>query len=267
MPDDLVALRVDNKDHVATVTLLRTIMDKDFWREVPLVFEEFSADPDVRVVVLTGGDEIFSEGLDWAVMAPVCMSGAEVASSRTELMMFIRGCQAAMSAVANCRKPVVAAVSGWCLGVALDLLAATDIRLAASNAKFSLFGVKTGVVQDFGVLQRLVTIIGEGYVRELAFTGATVDAYRAMRMGLINNVYGNPGDVLHEAHRMAAEIADNAPLAVQGVKDVLNFNRDGRIVDGLRYVATWNAAYLPNDDLYEAVRARSENRPPKFHGR
>jgi len=271
--NDLVALRVERKEHVAEVTLLGpgkgNAMGPDFWRELPVVFGELDADPEVRAVVLTGDGAHFSYGLDLPAMMPTwsgLMTDGALAGSRTEFLNEVRRLQAAVDAVAACRKPVIAAVSGWCIGGGVDVIAAADVRLAAADAKFSVREVKVAIVADLGSLQRLAGIIGEGHLRQLAYSGADIDARRGEKIGLVNDVYDDRDAVLAAAHELAAEIAANPPLVVQGIKDVLNVTREPRVAEGLRYVAAWNAAFLPSKDLGEAVQAFLERRPPRFTG-
>jgi enoyl-CoA hydratase len=162
---------------------------------------------------------------------------------------------------------VIAAVSGWCIGGGLDVIAATDIRLASADAKFSVREVKVAIVADLGSLQRLSGIVGEGHLRELAYTGRDIDAARAEKINLVNDVYPDQEALLAAARQLAADIAANPPLVVQGVKDVLGHRREQDVAAGLRYVAAWNAAFLPSEDLGEAVQAFLERRPPEFNGK
>ncbi|MFC4373022.1 crotonase/enoyl-CoA hydratase family protein [Nocardia halotolerans] len=267
------AFTVEIADHVARVTLIGpgkgNAMGPDFWRELPEVFGELDADPQVRAVVLTGSGKHFSFGLDLASMAgtlaPVLADGAK-AAPRTEFLKEIRRMQAAVTAVAECTKPVIAAVSGWCVGGGLDLIAAADIRLAAADAKFSLREAKVAIVADIGSLQRLPAIIGEGHLRELAYTAKDIDAARAERIGLVNEVFADQDAVVAAAHAMAGQIAVNPPLVVQGIKDVLEQRTSPAVTEGLRYVSAWNAAFLPSTDLTEAIQAVFEKREPQFKG-
>lgn len=268
IPENLVSLKVDSSDHVAEVTLLGpgkgNAMGPDFWRELPLVFGALDADPAVRAVVLTGSGPHFSYGLDLPAMAPKLFGDGAAQGPR--LLAEIHILQDSVTAVAACRKPVIAAVSGWCVGGGVDLIAAADIRLASADAKFSVREVKLAIVADLGSLQRLAGIIGEGHLRELAFTGKDVDATHAARIGLVNTVYPDQDSTLAAARDLAAEIASNSPLAVQGVKDVLNSDRESTVAAGLRYVAARNATVLPSKDLTEAVQAFLERRAPTFTG-
>ncbi|SDH87533.1 enoyl-CoA hydratase [Actinokineospora alba] len=273
MTENLVSLKVDVADHVAEVTLLGpgkgNAMGPDFWRELPVVFNALDADPEVRAVVITGSGAHFSYGLDlpammgsWAdMLGPDSLAGA-----RTRFLDTIRDLQNAVTSVAACRKPVIAAVSGWCIGGGVDVIAAADIRLASADAKFSVREVKVAIVADLGSLQRLSGIIGEGHLRELAFTGKDIDAERARAINLVNDVHPDQATLLDAARALAAEIAQNPPLVVQGTKDVLGQDRDRRVADGLRYVAAWNSAFLPSKDLGEAVQSFLERRPPNFTG-
>jgi enoyl-CoA hydratase len=270
---DLASLKVERAGHVAEVTLLGptkgNAMGPDFWRELPIVFGALDADPGVRVILLTGSGSHFSYGLDlpammggWAEM----LSGQALAGPRTGFLKEVRTLQDAVSSIAATRKPVIAAVSGWCIGGGVDVISAADIRLASADAKFSVREVKVAIVADIGSLQRLAPIIGEGHLRELALTGKDIDAARAEKIGLVNDVYPDQETLLAAARSLAEEIAMNPPLVVQGVKDVLNARTEPEVADGLRYVSAWNAAFLPSKDLAEAVQAFMERRAPEFKG-
>ncbi|MEU9690442.1 crotonase/enoyl-CoA hydratase family protein [Amycolatopsis japonica] len=270
---DLVSLKVEIDGHVAEVTLLGpskgNAMGPDFWRELPIVFRALDADPQVRAVVLTGSGKHFSYGLDLPAMMPSwgeMLGGDALAGPRTKFLDEVRTLQASVSSVAECRKPVIAAISGWCIGGGVDVIAAADIRLASADAKFSVREVKVAIVADLGSLQRLAPIIGEGHLRELALTGKDIDAARAEKIGLVNDVYADQDILLAEARKLAAEIATNPPLVVQGTKNVLSANTERQVADGLRYVSAWNAAFLPSKDLGEAVQAFLERRAPEFKG-
>jgi enoyl-CoA hydratase len=270
---DLVSLKVERAGHVAEVTLLGpskgNAMGPDFWRELPVVFRTLDVDPQVRAIVLTGSGAHFSYGLDLPAMMPGwsgLLAGDSLARPRTEFLYDVRELQAAVSSIAETRKPVIAAISGWCIGGGVDVISAADIRLTSADAKFSVREVKVAIVADIGSLQRLAPIIGEGHLRELALTGKDIDAARAEKIGLVNDVYPDQDAVLTAARMLAEEIAANPPLVVQGVKDVLNAGTDRQIADGLRYVSAWNAAFLPSKDLAEAVQAFTQRRAPEFKG-
>ncbi len=241
-------------------------MGPDFWREMPEVFADLDRDEEVRAIIVRGEGENFSYGLDLGAMMGDLGghfgAGENLAAERTRLLDLVGEMQRAFDNVAACRKPVIAAVSGWCVGGGLDLISACDIRLCSADARFSLREVKVAIVADLGSLQRLPRIIGEGATRELAFTGKDIDASRALQIGLVSEAHETKDAVLEAVRGLAREIADNPPLVVQGIKRVLNYCADKSVADGLGYVAVWNAAFLQSADFVEAMTAFRERRPP-----
>jgi enoyl-CoA hydratase len=271
--DSLRAVRIERSGHVAEVILVGpgkgNAMGPDFWRELPRVFQELDGDEAVRAIIVRGQGGHFSYGLDLAAMGATVgphLMGAQQAGERTKLLALIYEMQRAFESVAGCRKPVIAAVAGWCIGGGVDFIAACDIRLACADARFSVREIKVAMVADLGSLQRLPRIIGEGHARELAFTGKNIDAARALRIGLVNDVYETEAGLLDAARALAGEIAENPALVVQGVKQVMNASAGRPVEEGLRHVALWNAAFLQSNDLAEAMQAFMERRPPKFNG-
>ena len=272
-PAKFESLAIDVDGHVAQVTLLGpgkgNAMGPAFWAEMPLAFAALDTDPDVRAIVLTGSGKNFSYGLDVAAMgdtlAPVLADGA-MARPRTEFHAKVRAMQQAITAVADSRTPVIASIHGWCIGGGVDLISAVDVRYASADAKFSVREVKLAIVADMGSLARLPQILSDGHLRELALTGKDIDAPRAEKIGLVNDVFDDADASLAAAHATAREIASNPPLVVQGVKDVLDEQRTAQVSASLRYVAAWNAAFLPSKDLTEGITAMFGKRAPEFTG-
>jgi len=278
-------LSVDRASHVATVWLdrpeKRNAMNMAFFRELPEVMGRLGEDDDVRAVVLAARGPAFSVGLDLTALAGVAgepagaagpPGAAEDAREPSEArramrtLASVRSLQASISSVAECPKPVIAAVHGWCIGGGVDLITACDIRLCAADAVFSVRETRMAMVADIGSLQRLPLVLPMGRVAELAYTGRDVDAAFAERIGLVNAVYEDYETLLAGARDLAEEIAANPPLAVQGTKEVLSAAQRDRVKAGLEYVAAWNAGQLRSHDLTEAVTAFFERREPKFTG-
>jgi len=273
---DVLTIEVDG--HVATLWLdrpeKRNAMGPAFWTDLPVAMAALGAAPDVRAVVLAAKGPQFSVGLDLMALPDIAGGGSAVGDgpkpsaaaragrTRSEIIRL----QASVSAVAACPVPVIAAVHGWCIGGGVDLIAACDIRLASAEAQFSVREAKIAIVADIGSLQRLPPIIGQGHLAELAYTGKDISAERADAIGLVNHVSADADAVLADARAMAAEIAANSPLAVQGTKAVLVAGEDQTVAEGLDYVATWNSAFLSSDDLAEAMTAFIEKRPGNFTG-
>jgi enoyl-CoA hydratase len=267
------SVTVDMDGHVAQVTLVGpgkgNAMGPAFWSEMPEVFAELDADPDVRAIVLTGTGRNFSYGLDLQAMAGTLtqvLSDGTSARPRADFHAEVLRMQRAISAVADCRTPTIASVHGWCIGGGVDLISAVDIRYASADAKFSVREVKLAIVADVGTLARLPLILSDGQLRELVLTGKDIDAARAEKIGLVNAVYDDADGALAGAHATAAEIAANPPLTVRGIKDVLDQQRASRVSESLRYVAAWNAAFLPSKDLAEGITATFAKRAPEFRG-
>ena len=266
------ALAVEVKDNVAQVTLLGpgkgNAMGPAFWAEMPVVFGELDADPEVRAIVLNGSGDNFCFGLDLLAMGGTLptVDGGASARPRAKFHTEVKRLQDSITAVADCRTPTIAAIHGWCIGGGVDLISAVDIRYASADAKFSVREVKLAIVADVGSLARLPYILSDGHLRELALTGKDIDAARAEKIGLVNEVLPDAEAALAAAHATAAEIAANSPLTVRGIKDVLDEQRTDDVAASLRYVAAWNSAFLPSKDLKEAVTAMFEKRPPNFTG-
>lgn len=267
-------LTVERDGPVATLWLDRpdklNAMGPAFWADLPVLVNELSDDDDVRVVVLAAKGSHFSVGLDLKSMGgSVAGAGGGVSSRAAAAKRFYRDVkrmQGSVTAVAECAKPVIAAVHGYCLGGAIDLITACDIRIASADAIFSVRETKIAIVADIGTLQRLPRVISAGHVAELAYTGKDIDADRAQRIGLVNDVYADRDALLKAAHDMAGEIAANSPLVVQGTKQVLRASADMTVEQGLDYVGVWNAGFLQSNDLTEALTAFTQKRPAEFKG-
>ncbi|MEB2310858.1 MAG: crotonase/enoyl-CoA hydratase family protein [Sorangiineae bacterium] len=262
-------LSVTSREHVTTVTIEVKTMPPRLFQELGAAFDEIAADPEVRAVIVRSSQQHFTYGLDLGAAMAELGSGVQggLAGPRLALHQTILRLQSYLSAVAACPVPVIAAIHGWCIGGGIDLACACDLRYAASDARFSVRETRIAIVADLGTLQRLPSVVGEGHARELAFTGRDIDAARAREIGLVNDVAPDHESLLALAESTAAQIVENAPITVRGVKRVLDFGRGRRVADGLDYVAAWNAAFLASEDLGEAVTAFLEKRQPKFTGR
>ncbi len=266
------SLAFEQTDGVMTVSLLGpgkgNAMGPEFWEELPRAMDEINQLSDVRCIVFRGSGGHFSYGLDLPQMMPrlsALTTGATMAHQRLDLMAQIRQMQLGFQKMYESPKPIIAAVHGWCIGGGVNMIAAADIRLCSQDAKFSLREAKLAITPDIGGLQFLPHIIGQGYTREMAFTGADYDAAFAEKIGLVNHVYETPDQLFAEASALAQRIVDNPSGAVQGAKQVLNYGIDKSIEDGLQYVALWNSSQLQSDDFSEAMQATLEKRKAEFN--
>jgi enoyl-CoA hydratase/carnithine racemase len=243
----------------------RNSMTWEFFAELTAYFKAFDCDPEVRAVIVQAEGKMFTAGLD--LVAASSLLGDGSAAYREGLRRKVFEFQEAMSAPEKCRKPVIAAVHGHCIGGGVDFLSACDIRLATQDAVFSIRETRLGIVADGGTLQRLPHLIGHGWTRELALTGRDFTAEEALKMGFVTRLCPDRETLLQEAKKLADLIAGLPPLTVQGVKETLIQGRDQGVYPGLDYVAQKNAALIPNEDMMEAIGAFMEKRQPIFKGR
>lgn len=263
------AFKVELSDKIAHVQINRpeklNAMNADFWSEIRDVFAWVEATPEVRVVVLSGAGKHFSSGIDLMLLAQVGgQLGKEVGRNARALKRKIEELQSSFNAVDHCTKPVLAAIQGYCLGGAIDLISACDMRYSTVDAQFAIKEIDVGMTADVGTLQRLPHIIGDGMLREMAYTGRTVLGDEAQRIGLVNSTYADQKALMEAVFTIAATIAQKSPLAVQGSKEMIRYMRDHTVADGLNYIATWNAAMLQAEDLRVAMAAHMSKQAPEF---
>ncbi|UVL11251.1 crotonase/enoyl-CoA hydratase family protein [Pseudomonas rhodesiae] len=263
------AFVVELNGNVAHVQINRpekiNAMNAAFWTEIIDIFQWIDDTDAVRAVVLSGAGKHFSSGIDLMMLASVANDlGKDVGRNARLLRRKILELQASFNAVDNCRKPVLAAIQGYCIGGAIDLISACDMRYAAENAQFSIKEIDIGMAADVGTLQRLPRIIGDGMLRELAYTGRMFGAEEARSIGLVNRVYADHDSLLAGVLEIARDIAAKSPIAVTGTKAMISYMRDHTVNDGLEYVATWNSAMLQSNDLRVAIAAHMSKQTPEF---
>ncbi|WP_028313415.1 crotonase/enoyl-CoA hydratase family protein [Desulfatibacillum aliphaticivorans] len=272
--DDLQFYVVEKKPPIAWVYLNRpekkNAMNPPAWREAPIIFKDLDQDPEIRVIIVAGKGSCFSAGIDLMAMTnelPELMDPNQKGGTKWSLVHKIYELQETITCIEKCRKPVIAAVHGNCIGAGLDMITACDVRICSKDATFSLKEAAVAIVADVGVLQRIPHIVGQGHARELAYTARLIDAQRAKDILLVNDVYEDHEALMEAAEKLAVEMADNAPLAVMACKNVLNYGIGKSIEDGLKYVGLISTDIIPSDDLYEAVGAFAEKRKPKYTGK
>ncbi len=262
------------KDHVAHISMCRgdafNSMTKAFWSELPELVDKISDEGKARVIVISAQGKHFCAGMDLANFKSdgdfLSTDTKKITQGRRSEAQFrvTRDLQYSISCLEKSRIPVIAAIQGACIGAGVDLITACDIRYASSDAFFCIQETNIGMAADVGTLQRLPYLIPEGILRELAFTGRKLSADEGLKYGLVNAVFDTPDAVIEQALAVAHEIADKAPLAISGIKEVLNYNRDHTVEESLNYNALWNAAMDFSDDMMEAFKSKTEKRDPDF---
>lgn len=266
---DYSAFNLELNDGIAHVQINRpekiNAMGAEFWTEIREIFAWIEDTAEVRVVVLSGAGKHFSSGIDLMYLAQVgSQLSKEVGRNARTLKRKIEELQSSFNAVDQCSKPVLAAIQGYCLGGAIDLISACDMRYSTTDAQFAIKEIDVGMAADVGTLQRLPHIIGDGIMREMAYTGRTVHGEEAQRIGLVNSLYADQETLMAGVFDIARSIAQKSPIAVQGSKEMIRYMRDHSVADGLNYIATWNAAMLQSEDLRVAMAAHMSKQTPEF---
>lgn len=244
----------------------RNAMSWDFWRDLPEVVNDLEQDSEIHAVVFAARGKSFSTGLDleeFSSMFRETIQGSD-ADHREDLYKLILQMQEGFKRIVNGKKIYIAAVHRHCIGGALDLISACDLRLAAKDASVSLRETKVAIVADMGSLNRLPSIIGHGHTRMMAFTGRDFSAIECKEMGLFNEVYESQEALLDAAKKLAAEVAANPGIVLRGVKNNLRYMEAHSPAEGMEYVAAWNAAFLDSQDFRELMTAFKERRKPKY---
>ncbi len=249
-------------DSVATVTITRedklNALDAETITELLRAFLLAKADKAVRVVILTGaGRKAFVAGADIAAMAGLSPEAARRFAERGQQLTVL---------VETLGKPVIAAVNGFALGGGCELALACHIRIASESAKFGQPEVKLGLLPGFGGSQRLPRLVGKGRALELLLTGGMIPADEALRIGLANRVVPDD-EVMPTARQIAAEIAANAPLAIEYCLAAVASGMEMPIEEALRMEAALFGLCFASDDMREGTTAFLEKRKANFRGK
>ena len=266
------SVRIEIEAPVATITLNKperlNALDLEMWEGIRRAAVAIDAAPDVRVAILTGAGSVFCAGLDVKAGSTLSsLSGTDAPAVALPAIRFHLGyLQACFSRLESCRVPVIAAIERVCIGGGLELALCCDIRIAAEGTIFSIPEARLGIVPDMGGTQRLPRIIGIGLAKELIYSARGIDAATALRLGLVNAVH--PAAELHaRVAELAAEIAANAPLAVEAAKRSINAGYWRDLPLGLDGEAAEAVGPLLSLDRQEGMRAAAQRTRASFTGR
>jgi enoyl-CoA hydratase/carnithine racemase len=254
-------LLVEQRQQIVYVTLNRpsslNALNSTLRRELKQCFTDVQADPDLRVVVLTGAGRAFCAGADvkeWR--EPTSL--VEDREERARLNFW--------QTMSRCEVPIIAAVNGYALGGGCELAMCCDIRLASDQAQLGLTEVTLGIIPGGGGTQRLPRLVGQGKALELILTGRRIAASEALRLGLVEQVVPH-AQLLPAVEELAQTIVSRAPLAVKYAKEAVVRGRELPLTEGLRVEAELYTLLRTTEDRMEGARAFQEKRPPRFKGR
>ena len=267
------SFNLEIEDNIANIILSRpeqlNSMSRKFWVELPEILEEVNRNSEIRALIISSTGKHFCAGMDLSAFDNGVANipkekrpdnariGEALYRSAKELQEYI-------SKLEKIRVPVIAAIHGGCIGGAVDLVTACDIRLATADAFFCIQEINIGMAADVGTLQRLPRIIPDSKMRELAYTGRRMLADEAKESGLVSDVYDSQEEMVNAAKEMANEIAKKSPIAIYGLKALMNYSRDHTISDSLDFNALWSGAMLSQRDMEEAIKAFVEKREATF---
>lgn len=249
------------EEGIATLTLNRpevlNALNDQVFNELADAASKLADDPEVRVVIITGGEKVFAAGADITQMA---------AATAVDVTIGDKPSHRAFQLIENMPKPVIAVIAGYALGGGCELTLVADIRIAADNAQFGLPEIKLGILPGAGGTQRLPRLIGAGRAKELIFSGDFIKADEALRVGLVNKVV--PADQLFiEAQKMAKRFVARGAVALRLAKSSVNEGLRMDLEAGLQYEHKCFSLLFATEDQKEGMRAFIEKRPAKFQGR
>jgi enoyl-CoA hydratase len=254
-------LRYREDGAVSTIQLNRpekkNSLNAGMRKEIEQALGELAENPNIRAVIITGGDEIFCAGADISEIAGPPGAEASYKHAREFQVLFDR--------VEALPQPVIAAVSGWALGGGCELALACDFRIASETARFGLPEIKIGAFPGGGGTQRLSRLIGLAIAKEMILLGDPITAQQALADGLVMKVTAKD-KLLDEANALAARLALLPRLALQAAKMLVNRSQEVDLATGLELEARAFGGLAHTRDLAEGTRAFLEKRPPKFTG-
>jgi len=244
---------------VATVTLNRpkalNALSPELMAALAAAIELLDADDAVRCIVLTGGPRVFAAGADIKAMADA-----------RPIDLIARGTTSGWERIRRCRKPIIAAVSGYALGGGCELAMICDMIVASETAQFGQPEINIGIMPGAGGTQRLARAIGPYRAMEMVLTGKMLSAREAYDCGLANRVCPVEGFLI-EAQRLAAEVAERAPIAVRMAREALRYGAETTVRDGLEIERRNFYLLFDTEDQKEGMRAFIEKRKAEYKGR
>jgi len=252
---------LEKKDGIAIITLNRpkqmNALDEQITKEMAQALEELEIDENIKVLIVTGGEKAFAAGADIKMLdiltSPMDAYHLSIKNNPAHIL-------------AKFEKPTIAAVSGFALGGGCELAMACDLRIASETAVFGQPEINLGLLPGAGGTQRLTRLVGATKAKELVFTGESIDAQEALRIGLVNKVVPQE-KLMEEALSLAKKLAQKPPLAIKIAKKLINEGENVDLDSALRYEAQFFALLFSTEDSKEGIKAFLEKKKPEFKGK
>ena len=257
-------------DNIAHIILnrpeKRNAMIAEFWAELPEIIRDIDENAKARVIVISSTGPVFCAGID------IGMFQNDIGGTQDKnhpqygagFYLHVKYLQDALSALEQCRIPVLAAVQGGCYGAGVDMITACDMRYGTQDSFITIYEINVGMTADVGTFPRILNHMSEGVVRELAYTGRNMPADECKARGLFNEVYADQNAMLEAVMDIAKEIASKPPLAVYGCKRIITYSRDHSTEDSLDNIAIWNMSMLNPSEMMEAMMSGKQKRVGNF---
>lgn len=246
------------EDRVATVTISNppaNVLTTPLVKELDKVFDELSGNNDSKVIILTGSGTLFVAGADIKEIG-------SIASSKQGEDLALMG-QAVFNKIEQMKKPVIAAITGFCLGGGMELAMACHMRIAGDRARMGQPEINLGIIPGFGGTQRLSRLVGKAKAMEIILTGDMINAQEAKALGLVNKVVPE-GEVLKQAVGLAKKIASKGMKAIAAAMNAVQEGTTQPLSQGLALEAALFGQICETSDMKEGVSAFLEKRQPKF---
>jgi len=258
MTKEYSTILVETREKVGLITMNRpealNALNKTLLGELVAALRAFDANPEIGAMVIAGGEKAFAAGADITEMAEASVTEMLVSENIDLFDKFM-----------SIKKPIIAAVSGWCLGGGNELAMSCDMIVASERARFGQPEINLGVIPGAGGTQRLTKVVGKAIAMEMVLNNRHLTAAEALHFGLVNKV-APVEDYLDVALKLAAEIADRAPWAVRMGKEAVNQSFETHLKAGLAEERRAFYMLFSTDDQKEGMRAFQEKRKPNWKG-
>lgn len=255
-------LLLDRTGSVATLTLnrphVRNAISFEMYERLPFFLSKVEADEDVKVLVLRGaGNMAFAAGADIKEFRTLRADGSGA-------RIYNAAVASAEHAISELSKPTIAMVHGFCIGGGCGLALSCDFRLADTKSSFGITPARLGLVYSLESTKRLIDVVGPAEASFILFSGRHVDAARALRTGLVNELH-EPEDLLGATYALAHEISQRAPISLRRTKEIIRLIQMGQVEDDPHTIKLRDSSF-DSFDYAEGVSAFLEKRPAMFDG-